>query len=65
MHHVNTSDGPARGQTEEEKEEKMKAQLKKRKIPEENCRYYIEAPEQWDFEDTELRILPFGSSSGN
>ena len=51
MQHVNTSDGPASGPTEEENTEKMKVQLRKRKIPEENCRYYIEAPEHWDFED--------------
>ena len=57
MQHVNTSDGPARGHTEEEKEEKMKAQLRKRKIPEENWRYYLQAPEHWDFEDiTEIGL---------
>ena len=55
--HVNTSVGPARGHTEEEKKEKMKAQLRKRKIPEENWRYYLEAPEHWDFEDiTEIGL---------
>ena len=51
MQHVNTSVGPAREHTEDEKKEKMKAQLRKRKIPEENWRYYLEAPEHWDFED--------------
>ena len=55
--HVNTSVGLAKGHTEEEKKEKMKAQLRKRKIPEENWRYYLEAPEYWDFEDiTEIGL---------
>ena len=36
MQYMNTSVGPVRGHTEEEKKEKMKAQLRKRKIPEEN-----------------------------
>ena len=48
---MNAVDGPARGPTEEEKADKMRVQLRKRKIPEENCSYYIEAPEHWDFND--------------
>ena len=29
----------------------MRVQLRIRKLPEENWRYYIEAPEHWDFND--------------
>ena len=39
IQHVNAVDGPARGPNEEEKAEKMRVQLRKRKIPEENWRY--------------------------
>ena len=41
MQHMRTNSVPAREHTKNEKKEKMRTQLRKRKIPEDNWRYYL------------------------
>ena len=51
---------PSREQTENEKKERMKKQLSKRKIPENLWHFYLETLEKWDFEDTNKEGLQRG-----
>ena len=46
---MNAVESLARRPTEEDKAEKMKKKLEQRKIPAENWKFYIKAPESWDF----------------
>ena len=43
---------PSREQTMEEKKERMRQQLVRRKIPADLWDYYLKSPEHWDFGDT-------------
>ena len=52
MQFMGTSNVPSREESENEKKERMKHILMKRKIPENLCNYYLETPEHWNFEDT-------------
>ena len=52
MQFMGTSNIPSREESENEKKERMKHVLVKRKIPENLWTYYLETPEQWSFEDT-------------
>ena len=60
MQLMRTSNIPSREQTKNEKKERMRQQLSKRKIPEDLWNYYLEAPEHWDFEDTTKEGLQRG-----
>ena len=42
---------PSREETEEEKKERKRQQLERRKVPLESWEYYLESPELWDFTD--------------
>ena len=41
--------GTERGSMESEKAEELKRKLRKRGIPEENWKYYLESPHSWDY----------------
>ena len=60
MQLMGTNNIPSREQTENEKKERMRKQLSKRKIPEDLWHYYLETPEHWDFEDTTEKGLQRG-----
>ena len=60
MQLMGTSNVPSREQTENEKKERMRKQLSKKKIPEDLWQYYLETPEHWDFEDTTKEGLQKG-----
>ena len=60
MQLMRTNNIPSREQTENEKKERMRKQLSKRKIPEDLWHYYLETPEHWDFEDTTKEGLQRG-----
>ena len=50
----------SREQTMEEKKERMRQQLIRRKIPEDLWNYYLESPEHWNFEDATKEGLQKG-----
>ena len=52
MQEASNGSVPSREQTMEERKERMRQQLIRRKIPEDLWDYYLKSPEHWDFGDT-------------
>ena len=52
MQAVSNGSVPSREQTMEERKERMRQQLVRRKIPADLWDYYLKSPEHWDFGDT-------------
>ena len=60
MQFLGTSNIASREESEEEKKEQMKQVLIKRNIPQDLWEYYLEIPEQWDYEDINKQGLHNG-----
>ena len=54
---------PSREETLEEKRERKKQQLTRRKVPEDLWEYYLESPESWNFDDVTKDGLQKGISA--
>ena len=65
-HQVQTTDNsgvPSREETVEEKRERKKQQLARRKVPEDLWDYYLKGPEHWNFDDVNEEGLQKGISA--
>ena len=62
-HTTGNNSVPSREETLEEKRERKKQQLTRRKVPEDLWEYYLKSPENWNFDDVTKDGLQKGISA--